>query len=151
MTDFDFFIGSWDVVNRRLGAPLSGRTDWDEFPGSSRSWTVFDGQANVDQITFPTKGFSGLTVRLFDPVREQWSLYWVNSRNGLLEPPVVGRFEDGVGEFYGDDQHEDTPIRVRFRWSGITPDSARWEQAFSADGEQTWETNWIMEFARTGD
>lgn len=25
---------------------------------------------------------------------------------------------------------------------------ARWEQAFSVDGEATWETNWIMEFTR---
>jgi hypothetical protein len=26
--------------------------------------------------------------------------------------------------------------------------SARWEQAFSADGGKIWETNWIMEFVR---
>jgi hypothetical protein len=29
-----------------------------------------------------------------------------------------------------------------------TPDSCRWEQAYSADGGKTWETNWIMEFTR---
>lgn len=28
--------------------------------------------------------------------------------------------------------------------------SCRWEQAFSTDGEQTWETNWIMDNTRTG-
>lgn len=39
-------------------------------------------------------------------------------------------------------------MRVRYTWSGITADSARWEQAYSVDGEQTWETNWIMEFTR---
>jgi hypothetical protein len=26
----------------------------------------------------------------------------------------------------------------------------RWEQAFSGDGGETWETNWIMEFTRAG-
>ncbi|MEU9510940.1 hypothetical protein AB0D32_32210 [Micromonospora sp. NPDC048170] len=25
---------------------------------------------------------------------------------------------------------------------------ANWEQAFSTDGERTWETNWVMEFTR---
>ena len=39
---------------------------------------------------------------------------------------------------------------VRFVWSKITANSAHWEQAFSADGGATWETNWHMDFARAG-
>ena|ERR1700733_11933399 len=35
------------------------------------------------------------------------------------------------------DTYNGTPIVARFRWSGVTPDSAGWEQAFSADGGQT--------------
>jgi hypothetical protein len=44
---------------------------------------------------FPTKGFRGLTLRLYDTEREEWSLYWVSSRTGQLTTPVVGRFVDG--------------------------------------------------------
>jgi len=36
---------------------------------------------------------------------------------------------------------------VRNTFSDITPSSSRFEQAFSADGGKTWETNWIMTFA----
>jgi hypothetical protein len=50
----------------------------------------------------------------------------------------------GVGTFYADDTLRGKPIKVRFIWSHITPDSARWEQAYSADGGKTWETNWIQ-------
>ena len=50
--------------------------------------------------------------------------------------------------FYADDQHEGRPVRCRFIWSDISATTARWEQAFSVDGEQTWETNWIMDFTR---
>ncbi|WP_031165359.1 hypothetical protein [Streptosporangium roseum] len=148
MSDFDFLFGAWTVTNRRLVRPLTGSTEWDEFPATSVARPVFGGAANVDEITFPTKGFSGFTLRLFDVEREEWSLYWASSRTGTLFPPVVGRFAGGRGEFYGDDTHEGTPVRARFIWSEITAVSARWEQAFSVDGEKTWETNWIMELAR---
>jgi hypothetical protein len=61
---------------------------------------------------------------------------------------VVGRFTGGLGEFYADDIYEGKEIRVRFLWSDVTATTARWEQAFSLDGEETWLTNWIMESTR---
>src|ERR1700712_3649760 len=136
-TDFDFLTGRWDVANERLRKPLTGGDDWDEFPGVSTAHTVFGGAANFDEIAFPTLGFSGMTLRLYSPETGLWSLYWVNSRNGLLQPPVHGRFVDGEGEFFGDDEHEGTPIRVRYTWSEITADHAKWDQAFSADNAQS--------------
>jgi hypothetical protein len=33
-------------------------------------------------------------------------------------------------------------------WSDIGPERARWEQAFSADGGRSWETNWRMRMTR---
>lgn len=68
-----------------------------------------------------------------------------------LFPPVTGQFTGGTGEFYGDDSHDGTPVRVRFIWSGITAGSAHWEQAFSADGGQIWLTNWHMDLTRSTD
>jgi len=94
---------------------------------------VFDGAASFDEITFPTKGFSGLTLRLYNPESGNWSLYWASKRTGTLFPPVAGRFTGGRGEFYGDDAYEGKDVRARFIWSDITPSSAHWEQAFSLD------------------
>ncbi|MGH3401810.1 MAG: hypothetical protein ACRDRJ_04710 [Streptosporangiaceae bacterium] len=111
----------------------------------------FDDAANFDEISFPTKGFAGLTLRLYEAESAQWSLYWASKRTGTLFPPVVGRFVDGRGEFYGDDTYDGKDIRARFIWSEITAGSARWEQAFSIDQEQTWVTNWIMDLTRRPD
>jgi hypothetical protein len=146
--DFDFLVGSWDVRHRRLRQWLAGCADWDEFGSTTQGWSLFGGAGNVDEISVPERGFTGLSLRLLDPARGDWSIYWANSRDGRLQPPVTGRFRDGVGLFHGDDVHEGKPVRVRYTWSDITPASARWEQAYSANGEQTWEVNWIMEFTR---
>jgi hypothetical protein len=148
MDDFDFLVGAWDVTNRWLADFLDPDSGWEEFPGVSRASRHFDGAASFDEICFPTKSLAGITLRLYDPSARTWSLYWASKRTGTLFPPVVGGFADGVGEFFGADTYNGVPIVARFRWSGITPDSARWEQAFSADGGQTWVDNWYMDLTR---
>ena len=148
MNDFDFLIGSWNVVNRRLRSLFAGSDEWDQFPSTVTCQPIFDGGGNTEVIVFPTLGSRGFSLRLFDVEREEWSIYWASSTTGVLYPPVVGTFADGRGDFYGDDTHEGRPIRAHFSWSDITPTSARWEQEFSADGGHTWEPNWIMEFTR---
>lgn len=55
---------------------------------------------------------------------------------------------DGVTEMYGDEHYEGRPIRVSYRWSDVRPATARWEQAFSTDGGESWEPNWIMNLTR---
>ena len=40
---------------------------------------------------------------------------------------------------------------MRFTWSGVTTKTPRWEQAFSDDGGETWETNFVTEFTRMED
>ncbi|MFG3227271.1 hypothetical protein ACGF07_21110 [Kitasatospora sp. NPDC048194] len=149
MNDFDFLVGEWDVANRRLRDFLDPDSGWERFGGTSRCWSLFGGAANVDEMECPERGFTGLTLRLFDQGTREWSLNWSNSRSGRLDPPVRGRFrEDGVGEFHGDDTYADTAVRVRYLWSDITDRTARWEQAFSVDGDRTWATNWTMDFTR---
>ena len=148
--NFDFYVGTWDVVNRRLAKPLAGSDEWEEFPGVSVARGFFDGAGDFDEITFPTKGFSGATVRTYDAATDLWSLHWIRDVNPatLHEAPVVGRFDGDEGLFYCDDTYEGAPVKVRYRWSGISASTARWEQAFSADAGQTWETNWIMDSTR---
>ncbi|MFD8701135.1 hypothetical protein ACFV1W_00750 [Kitasatospora sp. NPDC059648] len=150
MNDFDFLHGSWDVANRRLTAPLSGDGTWEEFPGHSVIRPLLGGAGNIDEITFPTRGRRGVTLRLFDRETGQWSIHWSDSRTGRLDPPVIGGFTGDRGDFHGEDTLDGRPIRVHFTWYRLGPDSARWEQEFSADGGRSWELNWTMDLTRTG-
>ncbi len=61
---------------------------------------------------------------------------------------MIGEFKDGRGDFYDQETFNGRSILVRNGFSDITPNSSRFEQAFSPDGGKTWETNWIMTFSR---
>jgi len=150
--DFDFLFGSWHVVNERLRSRLSGSDEWERFEALATCRPILGGLGNIDDFRptcEPWKGFEGCALRLFHPATSLWRIHWADNVTCELQPPVVGRFVGGVGEFFGDDHHEGRPIQVRFIWSDITADAARWEQAFSPDGGATWEPNWVMAFSRT--
>ena len=118
-----------------------------------RQSSVDGGHGEREDHTFTkqTGVTHGIGLRAFDPKTSQWAIWWVDSRDpfGALDPPVKGRFVNGVGTFYSDAIVDGRTIRTRFIWSQITRDSAHWEQALSSDGGVTWETNWIMEFRRS--
>jgi hypothetical protein len=148
--DFDFFMGSWKVRNRRLRERLASCADWDEFAGTAVARPIWGGLANVDEYEgdAPFGLIHGMTVRLYEPATRQWRLYWANRTAGIFDVPMVGRFEDGRGEFYNQELHAGQAVYARFVWSNITPTTCRWEQALSTDGGRSWETNWIMEMTR---
>jgi hypothetical protein len=143
--DFDFEIGTWRTHLRRLTNPLSGSTTWVEYDGTSMMRKVGGGPANIVELDVRGAAgrIEGFSLRLYNPQSRQWSLHYSSRTSGTLEPPVVGGFSNGRGEFYGHDTLNDRAIRVRFVISDITPTSCHFEQAFSADGGRTWETNWI--------
>ena len=150
MHDFDFLVGTWAVKHRRLKQRLANSQEWEVFDGTLSAQLSMGGQAILDEnlLHAPAGTYRALTLRTFNPATQKWSIWWFDSRRpNELDPPLVGAFQHGVGTFYADDTHEGKPIRVRFVWthSGAT---ARWEQAFSADAEQSWEPNWIMDFTR---
>lgn len=149
--DFDFIYGLWRVHNRRLRNPLSGRDEWYEFDAVYRAQPLWNGKGNLDEFfgDSPLGKIEGLTLRLYDAGSGRWSLYWATSKNGLIVVPNVGAFNDeGVGEFFSNEEFEGKPIVCRYRWTKAYGMGCRWEQAFSADGGANWETNWIMEFTR---
>jgi hypothetical protein len=151
--DFDFIIGRWQVHNRRLERPLSGCTAWYEFEGRTIEHALWDGQANLEEYNAvgPTGAIRGLALRVYDPAAAQWTIHWSNSATGTLDRPMTGEFDGARGVFYGQDVYEGRLVLLRFLWTSTDSASARWEQAFSADGGTHWETNWIMEFTRMAD
>jgi hypothetical protein len=151
--DFDFLHGRWSVHHRKLGRRLVGDDAWVEFEGAMSARPILAGAGNFDENVLhdPEGAYEACTVRMFDPASGQWRIFWIDGRVPTPQPPVTGGFRNGEGIFLGEDQHAGKPIQVRFRWSDIGADRARWEQSFSDDGGANWESNWVMTFRRTGE
>lgn len=146
--DFEFLYGHWRVHNRRLLKPLQNSEEWVEFAGSLAGSPLLGGLGNYDELRSEESGLLGMSVRYFNLTTRKWSEYWVSRRDGVLQPPVVGSFIEGRAVLEGDDDLHGKSIRVRYIWSRTLTPTPRWEQAFSSDGGKTWETNWVMDFAR---
>lgn len=149
--DFDFQIGSWRVTHRRLRERLVGSSDWETFSGTSTMRTVLGGAGNIEDnvLHISTGTYRAIAIRSYDPAGKTWAIWWLDGRNPhALDVPVIGRFADGVGTFEAVDTSGARPVHVRFLWLKTNTSAPRWEQAMSADGGETWETNWTMDFER---
>jgi hypothetical protein len=58
-----------------------------------------------------------------------------------MTAPMVGRFVHRLGQFYDHEEFQGRIIMARNGFSATTPNSSRFEQAFSEDAGKTWETN----------
>ncbi|MES2320366.1 MAG: DUF1579 domain-containing protein [Pseudomonadota bacterium] len=126
---------------------MPGCTEWTRFDGHSSTIHILGGFGNVEDnvLQFPEGALRAAAMRSYCSASQTWSIWWLDGRNPTrLDTPVVGKFTDNIGLFFADDVLDGKAIKVRFTWTaGASP---RWEQAFSSDGGQSWETNWTMTF-----
>ncbi len=151
--DFDFLIKPLSIRNRRRTNAMYPEKEgvWEEFDAHHSGAKYLDGKVIIDHFdgTFPDGEIrKGMTIRAFDEGNQQWSLVWLDNRNPPDFRPLMGRFKKGVGTFHQViDTPDGRPLFVRFTWDRITTTTARWQQAYSYDEGNNWDTNWIMEFA----
>ena len=149
--DFDFLQGRWQVRHRRLVRRLADCKDWETFSGTSDLNLLMEGAGTIDDnlIGLPSGAYRAVTLRAWDPQTGLWAIWWLDGRNPAeIGTPMRGNFEGGTGTFHADEDFEGRHIRVRFLWLRTDTETPRWEQAFSTDHGQTWETNWEMDFSR---
>lgn len=148
--DFDFFEGKWKLHNKKLKTRLNNCTEWTEFESTQEMYKMLNGLGNIDNFlaTFNGVPFEGMSLRLFNPKTRLWSIYWADSNEGILQPAVLGSFENNVAHFFTKDIFNGKKILVVFRWDVRDKENPIWSQAFSEDNGKTWEWNWYMHFSK---
>ena len=141
--DFDFLVGNWVLKDKKLKSRLTNSNEWIEFESTVEMHKLLNGIGNMDTYRTMVDGkpFEGIALRLFNPQTKLWSIYWVDSNVGVMDPPVVGSFEGNIGKFYAKDKYKGKDIVVVFIWDKTDPDHPVWSQAFSPDNGKTWEVN----------
>lgn len=150
--DFDFTIGKWKTHISQLIHPLSLSNDWVKFDGNVTTRSIGDGKGLLEEIEVvnPAGNFNGITLFLYNPKAGQWSETFANLSSGVPEILKIGEFKDGAGEFYCTKTFNEQTVLVRSKWLNITANTHTYEEAFSADGGKTWETNLIANEERIG-
>lgn len=151
-TDFDFLYHDWHVHHRKLKTRLAGANDWFEFEGTSNTRPILGGKGNIEDnvIHDPTSGtYRATALRSFDVENHVWRIWWLDQRfPASIGAPVVGGFQGEKGLFITNEEWQGRAIKLRFIWLKDADGGPCWKQAFSSDGGQTWETNWVMNFSK---
>nr|WP_321236849.1 hypothetical protein [uncultured Psychroserpens sp.] len=150
--DFNFLIGKWTVLNKKLKERLANSNEWIEFHAEMETKPILNGLGLMDEMKSSHFGddFIGLSIRMVNPKTNVWTIYWADTSNPehYLKEQVVGEFKNGIGEFYGKEQYQGKTYQLKFTWKKHSKHTAQWEQAYFDDLNSQWETNWIMEFSR---
>lgn len=141
--DFDFEIGEWTTELEVLDDPLRPYGGWRQLTGRTVVRPLAGGAANVAELlTDGEPPLRVLALRLYCPGEQMWSLHAANIADGVLTPPMVGAFHDGVGVFYGEDRFGDVPVLARFTVLRVDSSTCRFEQALSTDSGGRWWVSW---------
>ncbi len=150
MANFDKLHGVWRVESHSLKDRMSGETVWQENHMQTEYRVLLDGLVVVNDTygTFNNRPMHGLMFRAYDPDKDEWVFQWMSKGYPHLTEQVRGRFENGVGVFYGTETNKGRRFRMRFRWKMISEDHAFWEQAYQHPETGNWEVNWTLDLRR---
>jgi hypothetical protein len=149
---FDYQFGAWRVHVSRLLDPGGASQHWRQYDGTHIVTPLLEGRANIGvlEIAGPTGSIEGLQLRTYDPATRVWKLSFASGSNGEVQPPSIGRFENGQGVFFDSTRIGGRRARVRTVTTRLTENNYRDVISYSTDGGK-WHPLWIASYAKLPD
>lgn len=150
MENFGPLAGKWMVESRSVKDRLASEKIWLENQMETEYRILLGGLVAINDTygKFNGNPMHGIMVRTYDPDKDQWLFQWMSKGYPHLTEQVRGRFENGIGIFYGTEIHKDQKFNMRFRWKMISENHAFWEQAYQNPETGVWEANWTLDLTR---
>jgi len=150
MENFNLLEGVWSVESHSLKNRMADEEVWLENHMETTYRILLDGLIAINDTygTFNDRPMHGIMMRAYDPDKDEWQFHWMSKGYPHLTEQVRGRFENGVGVFYGVETNQGREFRMRFRWKMIADDHAFWEQAYEDPETGAWQVNWTLGLRR---
>lgn len=124
---FDFWIGTWDVVNRLV--PEEDRSD----RRATNRISLEEGGCVLAERYVTIGGYTGRSYSFYDAARGVWHQTWIDSRGQALY--LEGGFEDGAMVLGGESPGG---RRQRITWRPLEDGRVQQLWEVSEDGGESW-------------
>lgn len=150
MENFNLLAGQWNVESHSLKQRMATEQVWLENHMETEYRILLGGLVAVNDTygKFNGRDMHGIMIRTYEPELDEWLIQWMSRDYPHLTEQVRGRFENGVGVFYGSEVNAQRVFKMRFRWKMITPDHAHWDQSYQDPETLEWEINWTLDLHR---
>jgi tetratricopeptide (TPR) repeat protein len=137
-SDFDFWLGDWDVRPRgQPGAPASRNT----------ITKIHDGCVVLESYSAPS--YTGQSFNIYDRTRHQWNQTWVDKMGGLHV--YWGEAREGNMYYEGEMPDPAAPtrrVKTRLTFFKIAADTVRQFSESTRDDGKTWTVNYDLIYTR---
>jgi hypothetical protein len=148
--EFDFWIGEWDIKQEILNKDgtytnLEATNSVKKEVSGCAIIENWEGDVLLfwEGMTKPEK-ILGYSIRTYNNADSTWSIYWMDTRTKTLSEPFVGKFSNGIGEFF----RENEAGRSKIIFSDIKEPAILWELFFFDKNSHRWVSIWKMKFHR---
>lgn len=140
-SQFDFWIGDWDVTSTADGLPR----------GTSHIAKEMDGCVVWENWKSLGSPYFGKSYNTYDVNLKRWEQYWVDNGAGVMF--FHGNLKDGVMDYWTDDvpQPDGKVLRRHLQFFNLAPGKVRQFSQGSTDGGKTWTVEYDLTYNRHSD
>jgi tetratricopeptide (TPR) repeat protein len=140
-SQFDFWIGDWDVSSTGNGVPR----------GTSHIAKEMGGCVVWENWTSASSPYFGKSYNTYNVNLKRWEQYWVDNFAGVMF--FHGNLKDAVMDYWTDDvpQPDGKSLRRHLQFFNLGPGKVRQFSQGSTDGGKTWTVEYDLTYTKHAD
>jgi hypothetical protein len=138
-TLFDFWVGHWTLT----WVNADGKTA----KGTNHIVKILDGKVIQENFSDEEGKLKGMSLSVYNPTKKTWHQAWADSQGGYFNFEGLA---DGQKRIFKTEMRAENGKKImqRMVFYDIKPSSLTWDWESTADGGNTWQLLWRINYAR---